>query len=73
MSPAKDEDLGNLNIVHNMILPYQGESEGATSKLDELVRNMEPGSCLDLACGRGEHSAEDRSAEDRDNRHKDNR
>ena len=24
MSPAKDEDLGNLNLVHKLILPHQG-------------------------------------------------
>ena len=61
MSPAKDEDLGSLNIVHKLILPHQGESEGAASKLDKLVKKMEPGSCLDLACGGGEHSCDGRS------------
>ena len=55
LSPAKDEDLGNLNIVHKLVLPHQGESEGATSKPDKLVKKMEPGSCLDLGCGGGEH------------------
>ena len=59
--PAKDEDLGNLNVVHKLILTHQGESEGATSKLDKLVKKMEPGSCLDLACGGGEHSCDGRS------------
>ena len=49
LSPAKGEDLGNLNIVHKMILPHQRESEGATSKLDKLETKMKPGSCLDLA------------------------
>ena len=58
LSPAKDEDLGNLNIVHKLVLPHQGESEGATSKPDKLVKKMEPGSCLDLGCGGGEHSCD---------------
>ena len=53
--------MGNLNVVHELILPHQGESEGATSKLDKLVKKMEPGSCLDLACGGGEHSCDGRS------------
>ena len=61
MSQAKDEDLGSLNIVHKLILPHQGESEGAASKLDKLVKKMEPGSCLDLACGGGEPSCDRRS------------
>ena len=61
LSPTKDEDLGNLNIVHKLILPHQGESEGATIKLDKLVKKTEPGSCLDLACGGGEHSCDGRS------------
>ena len=38
LSPAKDEDLSNLNVVHKLILPHQGESEGATGKLDKLVK-----------------------------------
>ena len=58
LSPAKDEYLGNLNIVHKLTLPHQGESEGATSKLDKLIKKMEPGSCLDLGCGGGEHSCD---------------
>ena len=58
LSPVKDEDLGKLNIVHKLILPHQGESEGALSKLDKLVKKMKPGSCLDLACGGGEHSCD---------------
>ena len=59
--PAKDEDLGNLNIVHKLTLPDQGESEGATSKLDKLVLKMEPCSCLDLAFRGGEHFCDGRS------------
>ena len=31
------------------------------SKLDKLVKKIEPGSCLDLACGAGEHSCDGRS------------
>ena len=61
LSPAKDEDLRKLNIVHKLNLPHQGESEGAMSKLDKLVNKMEPGSCLDLACGGGDHSCDGRS------------
>ena len=44
LSPANNEDLGNLNIEHKLILPHQGESEGATSKLEKLVKKIEPGS-----------------------------
>ena len=61
LSPANDEDMGNLNIEHKLILPHQGESEGATSKLEKLVKKIEPGSCLGLACGGGEHSCDGRS------------
>ena len=61
MSPVKDEDLGNLNLGHKLILPHQGESEGATSKLDKLVKKIEPSNCLDLACGGGEHSSDGQS------------
>ena len=61
LSPAKDEDLGNLNVVHKLILPHRKESEEKTRKLDKLVKKMEPGSCLDLVCGGGEHSCDGRS------------
>ena len=61
LSPTKDEDLGIFNIVHKLILPHQGESEGATSKLEKLVKKMEPGSCLDLVCGVEELSCDERS------------
>ena len=47
--------------MHKLTLPHEGESEGATSKLDKLVNEMEPGICLDLACGGGEHSCDGRS------------
>ena len=57
----KDEDLENLNGIHNLILPHSKESEETTSKLDKSVKKMEPGSCSDLACGGGEHSCDGRS------------
>ena len=50
LSPAKDEDLKNLNVVPRLILPHRKESEETTSKLDKLVKKMEPGSCLDPCC-----------------------
>ena len=59
LSPTKDEDLGN--VVHKLILPYSEESEEKTSKLDTSAKKMEPGSCLDLMCGSGEHSCDGRS------------
>ena len=61
LSPANDEDLGNLNMVHKLILPHRKESEETRSKLDKLVKKMEPGSCQDLVCGGGEHSCDGRS------------
>ena len=61
LSPAKDGGLENLNVLHKLILPHQGKSEGATRKLGKLVTKMEPGSFLDLACGGGEHSVDGRS------------
>ena len=61
LSPTKDEDLGNLNVVHILILPHSKESEETTSKLDKSAKKMEPGSCLDLMCGSGEHSCDGRS------------
>ena len=61
LSPANDENLGNLNVVHKLILPHRKESEETTSKLKKLVRKVELGSCLDLVCGGGEHSCDGRS------------
>ena len=62
LSPAKDEDLRNLNVVHKLILTHRKESEETTSKLDNLVKKMVPGSCLDLVCGGPlEHSCDGRS------------
>ena len=43
LSLAKDEDLGNLNVVHKLTLPQRKESEETTSKLDKLVKKIEPG------------------------------
>ena len=61
LSPAKDEDLGNLNVVHKLILRHRKESEETTSKPDKLVKKMEPGSCLYLMRGGGKHSWDGRS------------
>ena len=56
LSPAKDEDLGNLNVVHKLILPQRKEMEETTGNQEKLVKKMEPGSCLDLVCRGGEHA-----------------
>ena len=61
LSPAKDEDLGNLNVVQKLILPHRKESEETTRKQEKLVKKTEPGSCLDLVCGGGDHSCDGRS------------
>ena len=61
LSPTRDEDLGNLNVVPKLILPHSKESEETTSKLDKSAKKMESGSCLDLVCGSGEHSCDERS------------
>ena len=61
LSPAKDEDLGNLHVVHKLILPQRKESEETTSKQEKLGKKMEPCSCLDLVCGGGEHSCDGQS------------
>ena len=61
LSPTKNEDLGNLNAVQKLILPHSKESEETSSKLDKSAKKMEPGSCLDLMCGSGEHSCNGRS------------
>ena len=59
LSPTKDQDLGTLNVVHKLILPQSKESEETMSKLDKSAKKMEPGRCLDLMCGSGEHSCDD--------------
>ena len=61
LSPAKDEDLGNLNVVHKLILPHRKESEETTNKQENPVKKMEPDSCLDLLLGGEEHSGDGRS------------
>ena len=48
-------------MVRKLILPHSKESEGTMSKLDKSAKKMEPGSCLDLMCGSGEHSCDGRS------------
>ena len=53
LSPAKDEDLGKLNVIHKIILPHRGEPEEVTSKPDKSVKKLGPVSSLDLA-SRGE-------------------
>ena len=60
LAPTKDEDLATLSIVHKLILPQTKEPGEATSKLGS-VKKMEPGSCLDLTCGTGEHTCDGRS------------
>ena len=60
LTPTKDEDLGTLNVIHKLILPQSKESGEAMSKLGS-VKKLEPGSCLDLTCGGGEHTCDGRS------------
>ena len=60
LTPTKDEDLGTLNVIHKQILLQSKESGEAMSKLGS-VKKLEPGSCLDLTCGGGEHTCDGRS------------
>ena len=60
LAPTKDEDLGTLNVIHKLILPQSKDSGEAKSQLGS-VKNLEPGSCLDLTCGGGEHICDGRS------------
>ena len=60
LTPAKDEDLGTLDVIHKLILPESKEWGEATSKLGS-VKKLEPGSCLDLTCGGGGHTCDGRS------------
>ena len=60
LAPTKDEDLGILNVIHNRILPQSKESGEGMSKL-ESIKKLEPGSCLELTCGGGEHTCDGRS------------
>ena len=60
LTPKKDEDLGMLDVIHKLILPQSKESGGTTSKPGS-VKKLEPGSCLDLTCGGGEHTCDGQS------------
>ena len=60
LTPTKDEDLGTLDVIHKLILPQSKESGEAMSKLVS-VKKLEPGSCLDLTGGGGEHTCDGRS------------
>ena len=52
LSQEKDEDLGNMNVVHKLILAHREESKERTYKSrDEPPKRMEPGTCLGLATG----------------------
>ena len=61
LSTTKDADLGTLNVVHKLILPHSKELGETMSKLDKSVKKMEPSRCLNLTCGSGEHSCDERS------------
>ena len=60
LTPTKDEDKGTLDVIHKLILPQRKESGEAMSKLGS-VKKLEPGSCLDLTGGGGEHTCDGRS------------
>ena len=60
LAPTRDEDLATLSIVHKLILPQVRESGEVTGKLGS-AKKMEPGSCLHLTCGSGEHTCDGRS------------
>ena len=61
LSPGKDEALRNFNVIHKSILPNREESKEATSKPNESSKEMEPGTCLDLATGSGDYCCDQRS------------
>ena len=61
LSPGKNEDLGELIILHKLILPHREESEVTATKSNKSSKKMEPGTCLDLAAGGGEYSCDGRS------------
>ena len=65
MSSAKDENLGNLNVIHKLILPHREEPKEVTSNWDESVKKLEPGSSLDQASAAGELSCDGRSCVNR--------
>ena len=58
LTPGKDEDLGNLIVIHKLILPHQKESEEVKSKQNESSKKLGPGSCITLASGGGERSCD---------------
>ena len=49
LAPAKDEDLGTLNVIHKLILLQSKESDEGMSKLGS-INNLDPGSCLEVRC-----------------------
>ena len=50
--PGRDEDLVNLNVIHELILPHHEASEAnAEEYRDERPKKMQPGTCLDLTTG----------------------
>ena len=59
--PEKNEDLGNLNVLHNLILPHRRDSEEIMIKPNESPKKLEPGGCRDLESGGGDHSCDRRS------------
>ena len=61
LSPTKDEDLGTLNVIHQLILPHCKESGKTVNKLKESMKKLEPGSCLDMTSGGGEPFCDGRS------------
>ena len=63
LSPTKDGDSGTLNVIHKLILPHSKESEETMNKLERSTKKMEPGSCLYLTSGSGEHSCDGRSCD----------
>ena len=60
LAPTREEDLATLSIVHKLILPQVREPSEATGKLGS-AKKMDPGSCLELMCGSGEHICDGRS------------
>ena len=61
-SPGKDEDLGNLNVIHKLTLPQNVESKYKAKKSrGEMPKKMEQGTCLNLASGGKGHSCHGRS------------
>ena len=57
LSPRNDEDLGNLNVIHKLILPHREVSKDEAK--DEAPQKREPG--LDLETRDGGHSCDGRS------------